>query len=135
MKSDKQFDAEVNLAHHVLSMRDDAYLSGHPEWLAIVEEAENIVDPLDIEDYQPENGEQVYTQKDFLEIAKGNRKYARSLRDRVTWQHPETLVEEDLREEEIREVNGTYEIVADDYEPPDPETRVFRAMEGGTDGG
>lgn len=27
------------LAQHIITMHDDAYLAGHPEWLAIVEEA------------------------------------------------------------------------------------------------
>ena len=30
------------LARHILAMADDAYLTGHPEWQASVEEAQNI---------------------------------------------------------------------------------------------
>jgi hypothetical protein len=30
------------LARHILAMADDAYLTGHPEWQAIVDETINI---------------------------------------------------------------------------------------------
>ncbi len=66
------------------------------------------MEPGDIPDYVPESGDRVYTKKDFIEIAKGNKQYAKFLRSRCTWQHPETLVEEDLREGEIVEFDGTY---------------------------
>lgn len=49
-----------------------------------------------------------YTENDFLEIAKGNKGYAEDLIDRIEWQHPSTLVEEDLTEGEIIEFNGKY---------------------------
>lgn len=61
-------------------------------------------------DYTTESGE-TYTEEDFMSIAKGNREYALLLRQRVEWQHPETIVDEDLREGEIVEENGTYKIV------------------------
>lgn len=32
----------LHLAEHVLAMADDAYLTGHPEWIEIVEEARAI---------------------------------------------------------------------------------------------
>jgi len=63
---------------------------------------------LKIPEYVPEAGDKVYSKMDFIELAKGNLKYAALLRERCTWQHPETLVEEDLREEEIIEINNTY---------------------------
>lgn len=31
------------LAKHIIVMADDAYLTGHPEWLAIVAEAERAI--------------------------------------------------------------------------------------------
>lgn len=63
---------------------------------------------LKISEYAPEAGDKVYSKMDFIELAKGNLKYAALLRERCEWQHPETLVEEDLREEEIIEINNTY---------------------------
>lgn len=60
--------------------------------------------------YVPEAFDRVYTKKDFIEIAKGNMEYAKILRSLCDWQHPETIVDEDLREGFIKEVNGTYEI-------------------------
>lgn len=93
-------------------------------------------DGLGITDYNPDNAEpgEVCTEDDFIEAAKGNLRYALLLRQRVSWQWPSTLVEEDLIEGEIEEVNGTY-VFIDQDNLPDPETKVFRAMEGGTDGG
>jgi GTP cyclohydrolase III len=61
--------------------------------------------------YTPELSDTIYTKKDFLEIAKGNNDYAIRLRYAVEWQHPETIVDEDLREGEIIEKNGTYIMV------------------------
>lgn len=42
-----------------------------------------------------------YTWEDFLEFSCGNLRYARLLLERVTWQCPQTLVEEDERDGEI----------------------------------
>ncbi len=33
------YEAMRALANHIIAMADDAYLTGHPEWLEIVEEA------------------------------------------------------------------------------------------------
>jgi len=71
---------------------------------------------LKIPEYAPEAGDKVYSKMDFIELAKGNLKYAVSLRERCTWQHPETLVEEDLREEEIIEINNTYILTGGKHE-------------------
>lgn len=49
-----------------------------------------------------------YQWNDFLNIASGNVEYAMSLVDRCTWQHPETLCDEDEREGEIVCVGGEY---------------------------
>lgn len=57
--------------------------------------------------YTSEDGEN-YSKKDFLDAAKGNQHYAELLRQRVEWQSPYTMVEEDLREGEIEEKGGTY---------------------------
>lgn len=61
-----------------------------------------------------EEGEIGYTGNDFITLAKGNLKYAQSLLDRVTWQFPETLMQEDLNLQEIFEING--QIVISDGE-------------------
>lgn len=70
-------------------------------------------DGLGIADYQPENADpgEVCTEDDFISAAKGNLHYAVLLRQRVSWQHPQTLVDEDLREGEIEKVNDTYKLV------------------------
>lgn len=51
--------------------------------------------------YKPELSDKVYEPKDFIDIAKGNLMYALLLRQRVTWQHPETLMMDDEMEDEI----------------------------------
>lgn len=35
----------LKFVHHVLAMADDAYLQGHPEWHALVQEAAALEDP------------------------------------------------------------------------------------------
>lgn len=35
----------IALAKHIIAMKDDTYLSGHPEFVAIVEEAEKLIKP------------------------------------------------------------------------------------------
>lgn len=61
--------------------------------------------------YVPELGDRKYTYEDFVEIAKGNIDYATLLFSRCTWQHPETLVDEDLMEGEIIEEGDTFKLV------------------------
>jgi len=51
--------------------------------------------------YVPELTDHKYTYNDFLEIAKNNKELAQMLFDFVDWQHPETLYNELLIEEEI----------------------------------
>ena len=41
-----------------------------------------------------------YTRENFIAIANGYVAYAHSLFERVTWQHPETLVDEDKEDED-----------------------------------
>lgn len=60
--------------------------------------------------YQAESG-QKYTYRGILELAKGNGNYAMALIDRAEWQHIETIIEEDLREGEIAEYQGTYKLL------------------------
>jgi hypothetical protein len=57
--------------------------------------------------YTTESGTQ-YTYSEVLDIAKGNEKYANLLLERATWQHIETLVDEDLLNDEITQINNTY---------------------------
>lgn len=61
-------------------------------------------------EYRPENADaqDVYRWDDFLRIAGGGVEYAMSLADRCSWQHPETLLDEDLREGEAICVGGEY---------------------------
>ena len=54
------------------------------------------------------DNEDEFTKDDFLEAAKGNLEYAKLLFERVQWQSPFTLVDEDLREGEIIEKDGEY---------------------------
>lgn len=37
-------ESSYDLANHIVVMADDAYLSGHPEWEAIVEEARALLE-------------------------------------------------------------------------------------------
>ena len=60
--------------------------------------------------YEADSGEK-YTYRDFLTLAKNNGAYAISLIDRVEWQHVETLVEDDLMNDEIIEDEGTYKFL------------------------
>lgn len=63
----------------------------------------------DIVVYVAESGEK-YTYQDVLNLAKGNEMYAKLLIERLTWQHVETMIEEDLINEEIFEIDGHYVI-------------------------
>lgn len=47
---------------------------------------------------------QGYTRQDFIELCDGNEKLARELYDHVDWQHPETLWDEWLEDEELQEM-------------------------------
>lgn len=58
--------------------------------------------------YTTEDGERSYTGKDFIELAKGNVEYAERLLDRVSWQGVETMIDEDLRSNEIIEFKNQY---------------------------
>jgi len=63
--------------------------------------------------YQPENGLEIYRKKDIIKLAKGNLQYAKLLMKRLTWEYPETLIEQDLNEGEIIEFNGQYILTGD----------------------
>ena len=52
--------------------------------------------------YVPELSDATYTHQSFLDMCDGQEEIARSLFDRVDWQHPETLFEEDY-------ANGEYD--------------------------
>lgn len=45
---------------------------------------------------------QGYTRQDFIELCNGDEKWARELYDHVDWQHPETLWDEWLEDEELQ---------------------------------
>jgi hypothetical protein len=64
------------------------------------EEAYNI--SLDKPCYIPELSDAVYTHQNFLDLMDGQETLARDLFNRVDWQHPETLFEEDY-------INGEYD--------------------------
>lgn len=76
----------------------------------VVCKAKNKVDRMEAIVYTTESGTE-YTFNDVLELAKGNKRYAKSLLDRVEWQHIETLIEDDLMYDEIEEINGTYILI------------------------
>jgi hypothetical protein len=57
---------------------------------------------LDIPCYIPELSDAVYTRQSFLDMMDGQEALARNLFERVDWQHPETLLEEDY-------ANGEYD--------------------------
>ena len=46
--------------------------------------------------YVPELSDTVYTHQDFLDIIDGQETLAVNLFDRVDWQHPETLLDDDI---------------------------------------
>jgi tRNA(Ile)-lysidine synthase TilS/MesJ len=51
---------------------------------------------LNIPCYIPELSDAVYTHQSFLDMMDGQESLARNLFERVDWQHPETLLEEDF---------------------------------------
>ncbi len=65
--------------------------------------------------YVPENSEDghVYRWSDFLKIAKGNVALAEELVSLCTWQHPETEIDQLLRDEIIDETEDGYVFKAD----------------------
>jgi hypothetical protein len=58
---------------------------------------------LDKPCYIPELSDAIYTHQSFLDMMDGQEKLARDLFERVDWQHPETLIEEDF-------ASGEYDI-------------------------
>mgnify|MGYP000563135332 CR=1 FL=1 len=60
--------------------------------------------------YTAESGT-TYTYNEVLKLAKGNKKYADSLIERADWQHIETIIDEDITEDEIEEIGGTYKLL------------------------
>ena len=50
--------------------------------------------------YVPELSDTVYTAEDFLHICNGQREFTDQLFDGVDWQHPESLMEELMRNNE-----------------------------------
>lgn len=63
---------------------------------------------LDVE-YMPDNADledQPLGWTDFLEAAEGNVAYAMMLVDRTEWAYPSTMVDEDMRDNEVAEIGG-----------------------------
>ena len=59
--------------------------------------------------YTPQHSpDKIYTHQDFINLCKGNEAYARQVRFLCDWQHPETIIDEDLQEGHIIEIDGTY---------------------------
>jgi hypothetical protein len=56
--------------------------------------------------YIPELSNAVYTGNDFLELCKDQEEFADELFYEVDWQHPETLMNDWLSNEELMECNG-----------------------------
>lgn len=46
--------------------------------------------------YMPKRSDRVYTRQDFLDICSGQESLAREVFDYITWQHPETYIDEKL---------------------------------------
>lgn len=55
-----------------------------------------------------ENDEETITGVEILELCKGNVQYCLAIMNRIEWQHPATLIDEDLNEGEIILVEGQY---------------------------
>lgn len=73
--------------------------------------------------YSPENNDEGEWDVEFfdwmkwLDVAKGNIRYARSLRERIEWQHPETLIQDDIDNGEVQLINGQYVMLSHEKEP------------------
>lgn len=65
-------------------------------------------------EYAPENNifDKVYTWDDVLEITKGNVTLAKEIVDFCDWQHPETVLDEFIRDGDVVEEGGRYILVA-----------------------
>jgi hypothetical protein len=88
----------------------------YAEWCA-ADNSSDVGDPPSAETdellkivYRVESDGQGYTYDEILALAKGNREYAEILSDRIGTMadHIETMIEDDLREGEIVEQDGTY---------------------------
>lgn len=61
--------------------------------------------------YTPELSEsedEIISGIEILEMAKGNIKYCLLIMERLEWQHPQTIIQEDLQYGEIIEVNNQF---------------------------
>lgn len=69
-------------------------------------------------DYIPENAHhgEIYTWKDFINAANGNVEYALSLRERVEWEFPETLIQEDVKQKEVIFIKNQFLMTDGDYD-------------------
>ena len=61
--------------------------------------------------YVPELSDAVYTAEDFLRICKGQEEFADQLFDGVDWQHPNSLMEEWMRNNEWVECSNCSSLV------------------------
>jgi hypothetical protein len=68
----------------------------------IFKDEEAYTNSLDAVCYVPELSDTTYTHQNFLDLMDGQEALARDLFDRVDWQHPETLLQEDC-------ANGEYD--------------------------
>lgn len=79
--------------------------------------------------YVPELSDSVYTARDFLEICNNQKEFADELFDGCDWQHPESLQEDWMRNNEWVECSGCGRLVnygdgSNDTECPDCGTKV-----------
>lgn len=58
--------------------------------------------------YKPELSDETITGIEILNMCKGNVKYCLCVMDRLDWQHPSTLIQEDLNEDEIILIQDQY---------------------------
>jgi hypothetical protein len=73
---------------------------------------ENYMEHPELPCYVPELTDTIYTRQDFLDIAKKNRNLADFLFDMVDWQSPETLLDELLQCDVVREEGDTYDFAS-----------------------
>lgn len=67
----------------------------------IFKDEEAFLNSLDKPCYVPEYGEDIYTKQDFLDICEGNEELAKELFYSVNWQHPTTLFDEWVTNNEV----------------------------------
>lgn len=66
----------------------------------VVKDAEAYLHCINKVCYVPELSDTAYSHQDFLDLCNGQEKFAKACFEAVDWQHPETWLDEQFREEE-----------------------------------